>query len=242
MMSGRFVNDALSELQGTNRSPIYGYEDSPIQTLEETMEKIITFIPLAMDYVTTAKRKCNQRSIFLTQDESAAIYLYSMPTSIFSRLNEALRAEDRHALEPWFPFLKLFITALEKLPSRKQTIWRGVSGDVGSIFDDGDMQIWWNVTSCSSDLSVVKKYLVENSTLFIIEASHGKDISSYSTFPEEKEILLMPGTHVRAKCHSFNLEDHFCIVHLDEETSERLACLKYNLSLSTDVPLIEAKV
>ncbi len=221
MTNDRFVNNTLSELQEANRSPIFGYEDSPILTLEEAVEKIIPLVSRVMDFVATAKKKYNRRSDLLTRDESAAVYLYSMPTPFFSRLNDALRIENRHALKPWFAFLKLFITALEKLPSTRKTVWRGVSGDVSSIFADGDVHIWWSVNSCSMDLKVVEKFLSETGTVFAIDAIDAKDISAFSTFPEEQEILLMPGTRVRAKCQSLNFESRFFLVHLEEENLQR---------------------
>ncbi len=221
MTNDRFVNNTLSELQEANHSPIFGYEDSPLLTLEEAVEKIIPLIPRVMDYVATAKKKYYRHSTLLMQDESAAIYLYSMSTPFFSRLNDTLRAENRHALKPWFAFLKLFITALEKLPSTKKTVWRGVSGNVGSVFADGDLHIWWSVNSCSMDLQVVEKYLTETSTVFAIDTVDAKDISMFSTFPEEQEIVLMPGTRLRAKCLPLNFESRFFLLHLEEEHPQR---------------------
>jgi hypothetical protein len=228
MEHNHFVNNTLSELQEVNRSPINGYQHLPVLTLEEATENIISLVPGVVYYVSEAKKRCNRSSTLLTWDESAAIYLYSMPIPFFSRLNEALRAEDRHALKPWFAFLKLFITALRKLPSTEKTVWRGVSGDVGTVFDDGDVHIWWSVNSCSSDISVIKQYLDNSSTLFAIDASHGKNISEYSTFQTEKEIILMPGTRVCAKAHSFNFEGRFFLVHLEEENEQRLVRSKVN--------------
>ncbi len=227
----RFVNSALSELKEANYSPIDGYQHLPVLTLEEATEKLIPLVPGVVDYVSKAKKKCYRISTLLTRDESAAIYLYSMPISFFSGLNEALRAEDRHALKPWFAFLRLFINALEKLPSIKATIWRGVSGDVGSIFADGDVHIWWSVNSCSVDISVVKEYLHECGTLFAIDASHGKDISEYSVFPAEKEIVLMPGTRLRARCYPLTFESRFFIIHLQEENEKRLVRRKVKYAL-----------
>jgi hypothetical protein len=232
MQHDRFVNSTLLELEEANRSPIYGYQHLRLMTLEEATETLIRLVPGIEHCVSEAKKECNRNTTLLTWDESAAIYLYSMPKGFFSLLNEALRAEDRHALQPWFAFLKLFITALLRLPSNKKTVWRGVSGDVGTVFDDGDVHIWWSVNSCSPDISVVEQYLDNSSTLFAIDASHGKDISEYSTFPTEKEIVLMPGTRLRAKAHSLNPEkSRFFIVHLEEETSQRLVCLNITYSL-----------
>jgi hypothetical protein len=221
MTNNRFVNNTLSELQKANRSSIFGFEHSPVLTLEEAVEKIIPSVSRVMDYVRTAKKKHNRHSDLLTRDESAAVYLYSMPTSFFSRLNDTLRAGNRYALKPWFAFLKLFITALGKLPSTKKVVWRGVYGDVGLVFANDDTNIWWSVNSCSKDLNVIWPFLDEKGTLFAIEAIHGKDISGFSAIPEDQEVVLMPGTYVRARSKPLNFIDRFFIVHLEEVTSPR---------------------
>ncbi|CAF4288718.1 unnamed protein product, partial [Adineta steineri] len=132
MRLNRFVDDNISELQAANRNPIHGYEELVLMPLEQAVEKIAPFIDNITKYVQDAKRNCNHNLNILTWDESAAIYLYTMPSPFFSSLNKRLRAEDRHALKPWFAFLKLFLTALEKLPSTKVSVWRAVSCDVGS--------------------------------------------------------------------------------------------------------------
>jgi hypothetical protein len=221
MMHSRFVNNDLSELQDANCSPIDGYQHLPVLTIEEATESIIPLVPGVVEYVSQAKKKCNRNSTLLTRDESAAIYFYSMSIPFFRRLNEELRAKDRHALKPWFAFLKLFITALEKLPSIKGTVWRGVPGDARSVFVDNYVQTWWSVNSCSLALDVVQVYLGETGTVFSIDVSHAKDISAFSAFPEEQEVVLIPGTCVRAQSQSLNLIDRFFVVHLKEETSQK---------------------
>ncbi|CAF4072355.1 unnamed protein product [Adineta steineri] len=220
MSQNRFVNRTLSELREANRSPIFGYEDSPFLTLEETAEKIIPFVPSVIAYVMTAKNECNQYSDLLTRDESAAIYLYSMPSSFFSSLNDTLRDENRHALKPWFAYLKLFMTALKKLPSIKTVVWRGVYGDVSSVFASNNIDVWWSVNSTSMDLKIVQPYLGEHGTLFAIEAICGRDISQFSAILEEREVILMPGTYVRAKTEALSFKDCLFVVHLDEVTPE----------------------
>ena len=184
-----------------------------------------------MDYATTAKKKYNRHSALLTRDESAAVYLYTMQTSFFSRLNETLRAENRQALKPWFAFLKLFMTALDKLPSIKKIVWRGVKGNVTSIFTDTDMDIWWSVNSCTTDLKIVQLFIGEKDTLFAIEVMHGKDISEFSAIPVEKEVILMPGTRVRARSESINFSDRLFIIHLEEVALQRLVHLKHKKRL-----------
>ncbi|CAF1622503.1 unnamed protein product, partial [Didymodactylos carnosus] len=91
-----------------------------------------------------AKQECNQATKDgLTEDESAAIYLYTMEwesgaPSLYHLLNETLREKTgRQQLEPWFLYLKLFLTALLKLPSKQQTIWRGVRKDLSKQYQIG---------------------------------------------------------------------------------------------------------
>ncbi|CAF1056983.1 unnamed protein product [Adineta steineri] len=147
-----------------------------------------------------------------------------MASAFFVHLNEALRAQNQNDLEPWFAYLKLFITALEKLPSTEKTIWRGVSGDVGSIFDDGDIHTWWSVNSCSMNMNVVEVYLGNTGTIFIIDTVRGKNISTFSAFPQEEEIVLMPGTRLRATSQFLHFIERFFLVYLKEDISQSYIC------------------
>jgi hypothetical protein len=216
MTSDRFISNILPKLEDANSSPIFGYDDSPILTLKEAVEKIIPLVPDVMCYVATAKQECNIDSCLLTRDESAAIYLYTMPKPFFSSLNTALRSENRQALKPWFNFLKLLITALKKLPSTKGTVWRGVKYDASLDFANNDVYTWWAVKSCSKEISCVQPFLGESGTLFAIEAINGKDISMFSAIPGEHEVILMPGTRVRARGQSLNFICRLFVIHLDE--------------------------
>ncbi|CAF3652467.1 unnamed protein product [Rotaria sp. Silwood1] len=217
MNSNRFVNDDVSELQEANHSPIYGYQHLSVMTLEQAVEKLVPSVSNLIDYVAQAKQYCNRNSSLITWDESAAIYLYSMQTDFFSMLNKALRNGKRHVLKPWFAFLKLFLTALEKLPSLNDTVWRGVSGNINSNFVHNGLQTWWSVNSCSKALNVIEPFVGRKGVVFAIKVMHGKDISAYSAFPHEAEVIIMPGTRVRVKSNPLNFNDYLLIVHLEEE-------------------------
>jgi hypothetical protein len=218
----RFINSNLPKLQEANHNSIFDYENLPLLTLEKTVEKIVPFVSHVMDYVTIAKEKYNQHSILLTPDESAAIYLYTMPKEFFSKLNIALRDANRQVLKPWLHFLKLLITALKKLPPTKTkfTIWRAVNNDVVFTLDDGKVYTWWDITSCSKNINIVQPFLGENGTLFAIETIYGRDISMFSAVPEEEEVIILPGTRVHAR-QSLNFIDRLFIIHLEEIIPQR---------------------
>ncbi|CAF1310566.1 unnamed protein product [Adineta steineri] len=212
----RYVNQSAFELQQTNHSPIFGYEDQRLLTLEEAVDKILPSIDNNINYIICAKQECYRSSDLLSVDESAAIYLYTMSTPLFKCLNNILRSENRHELKPWFPFLKLFMSGLNKLPSSTVTVWRAVSGNMGSFSTEDNVKIWWSVNSSTTALNIIELYLGESGTLFAIEAVQGKDISLYSAFPEEQEVILMPGTCLRIKCEPCNFIDRLLVVHLKE--------------------------
>ena len=199
----RFIHYNGPQCQDTNVSPIWGYQHMPVMKLEEAMRDIISMNRKMDEYVNQAKANCKKNDAKLTDDESAAIRLYTMTPSVYKQLNAALRAENRNELEKWFPYLRLLITALNKLPSLPTTtVYRGVAGDISFNFDDEDkpVQRWWSINSCSTDLKVIEHFLGGSGTFFIIETSYGKNISEYSAKRDENEILLMPGTRVRLQC------------------------------------------
>ncbi|CAF3976140.1 unnamed protein product, partial [Rotaria sp. Silwood1] len=70
------------------------------------------------------------------------------------------------------------------------------------------------------DLKVVEQHLGETGTIFAIDAVRAKNISAFSTFPEEQEIVLMPGTRVSAKCQLLKFIDRYILVSLEEDTSQ----------------------
>ncbi|CAF4900193.1 unnamed protein product [Rotaria socialis] len=137
----------------------------------------------------------------LSTDESASIYLYTMewPDALYHKLNAALRNKCRESLPIWFSYLKLFLTALFKLPDVEgEVLWRGIK----KRFEDyksGTHVAWWAFSSCTQSLSVLESntYLgtTNTRTLFSIQAYNGKNIRNHSYYQNEDEILLLPGTY-----------------------------------------------
>jgi hypothetical protein len=117
--------------------------------------------------------------------------------SLYDILNQRLRSKNRATLIPWFLFLKLFFTALYKLPSFKGTIWRSVRGNLTDQYDEN--QIWWGVSSCTETMKIMERFVGRDGvrTIFNIESINGKAIRDHSYFNEENEILLMPGTYLQ---------------------------------------------
>jgi hypothetical protein len=100
---------------------IKGYEKEPLLSLEKACEPLLNILDELDENIIIAKKNCRQPADRLTPDESASIHLYTMEwdesnNSLYAVLNRTLRTPERQMLKPWFKYLKLFLTALFKLP------------------------------------------------------------------------------------------------------------------------------
>lgn len=186
--------------------PIRGYENTPLLPIEIAVEPLITLIPSIQDYVFVAKERCQKSADGLTSDESASIMLYTMgwePMNecFYAVLNTTLRSSDRRKLVPWFPYIKLFLTALSRLPSERRTIYRGVKLDLRADYQKGKTIVWWGFSSCCKSVDILQSTLflgkTGTRTIFTIECDSGKDISKHSYFRSEEEVLLLAATQLR---------------------------------------------
>jgi hypothetical protein len=91
--------------------------------------------------------------------------------------------------------------ALEKLPSIQDRVWRGINADISGQYQPQSVHVWWGATSCSDMVHVTDTFLDKDSyrTLFNIKCYEGKIITKHSAFPNESEIVLLPGTCLRVK-------------------------------------------
>jgi hypothetical protein len=152
-----------------------------------------------------------------------------MGTDFFKSLNAALRKSDRNTLKPWFPYLKLLIGGLEKLPSLPCTIWRGITENINlyateqTKYANGQIVVWWYVNSCSHNVALSELFTGSSGTVFLIECQNGKDVTPFSAFGQaEQEIILPPGTRFRVKSSAFGTNSNPFIVHLEEHRTAEL--------------------
>lgn len=206
--------------------PIAGYEREPLLSLEEACIPLHSFVDDLEQNIWISKQNSRKPEDGLTQDESASIHLYTMEwpepsASLYAKLNRVLRAANRQELKPWFRYLKLFLTALFKLPSVEGVVWRGVRGDLSSQYSTIQEQAWWALSSCTLSLKVLESpmYLGKTGTrtLFSIETQTGRRIRSHSYFKHEEEILLLPGTFFEI-ISSLSPAEHLHIIHLREKS------------------------
>ena len=207
--------------------PIAGYEREPLLSLEEACRPLEGLLEDLPKYVWISKKNSQHPEDGLTDEESASIHLYTMEWpksehSLYANLNRVLRGVNRQELKPWFRYLKLFLTALFKLPAVEGVVWRGVPGDLSSQYtNNSSEQAWWALSSCTLSLKILESpiYLGRRGTrtLFSIETVSGRRIRSHSYFKHEEEILLLPGTFFEV-LSQICPADELHIIHLREKS------------------------
>lgn len=146
----------------------------------------------------------------LTRDEAASINVYTQETpNIYKALNRMLLKGDRDPLKQWFPYLKLFLTALHKLPSCPGTYFRGVSADIASQYIEGRNLVWWALSSSTATIAALEDFMEpgEPRVLFSLEVQRVVNINKFSTFAGdevadgvgEDERLLICGIPLKVK-------------------------------------------
>jgi hypothetical protein len=212
--------------------PILEYADEPLLPLAEACAPLKDILPDLDFYVKMSlDETLEEPPDGLTIDESAAIRLYTIEwsggrRSLYSMLNRTLKTQDREHLRPYFKYMKLFLTALVKLPCVPPcTVWRGVTKDSSAEFPPGTAVTWWAFSSCTTELTVLenKMYLGNSGsrTLFSVEVINGRSIRAHSHFVTEDELLLVPGTYMVVQS-LFSPAPDLHIIHLKQEIPEQL--------------------
>lgn len=133
--------------------PIEGYEKMPLISIIEAIKPLVSIVSHIDHKAWIARQNSDYSQEGFTPDQSAPIMLYSMEgqpreTSVYFILNSTLRSKSPNRsdnLKPWLLYLKLFITALTKLPSHVRTIYRGIEADLSTLYPENKTFVWWGI-------------------------------------------------------------------------------------------------
>eukprot|EP00667_Euglena_gracilis_P013257 EG_transcript_13666 len=229
----RFVSTTDEEIDLENDSPLIDVDKAPALSLEAALKQGQAVGGLSDSALDTCL-KCAQRRAtkllkgpeLLTKDEIGAIFIYTLESPFYKNLNGLLRLRNREKLKPLFPYLKLLLTALHKLPPLRVTVFRGVKADVSAKYLQNDEIVWWGFGSTTGTAGVLEDPLYLGTsgprTLFSIVTRHAVDICRYSAFgTKEDERLLMPGVQLKVKS-KLPLADGLQFIQLEECTDSPL--------------------
>ncbi len=146
----------------TNLSPIVGWTEVPLESLESVCSSI-TFVSHIFDFVkfvlqrmddelTVLSKDANGSDLMypLTEDDAGAIALYTCSDCTLAReLNSDLRTRSKR-LPRWFPYIRLLMNGLAKLTVRRGQqpsnesilVYRGLNSSVDRDYTP-DMAVRW---------------------------------------------------------------------------------------------------
>ena len=235
--------------------PIEGFETMPLVPIEQSVERLVGMITNVKKYALKAKEVVKRKyspSDVLTIDEAAAICLYTMQwlkeegDSVYRAMNHDLENKDREALKPWFPYLRLLLTGLLKLPPIRCHVFRGVNKALHENYRNPEEKaLWWRFSSCTTTVEVLenKNFLGQSGerTLFDIICSEGRSIEAYSDYQNEEEVLLLPGTLFKIK-EVAKMTDKLHMITLEEtDTDIYLPARKLLKNRRIQAPVSEPK-
>jgi TPR repeat protein len=161
----------------------------------------------------------------MTESDYLAILLYTTDfpdsNSLYTVLNSQLRQRNRSCVRPFLKYVWLLLKGLTRCPaSSVKMVYRGMKGkDVSGWYQNGKEFEWHQFSSCSSSIDIQSKFTGTTGprTLFTIEltTSRGRDITAFSAYPGECEILLAPNTRFRVTA-SFDAGNGLKMIQLIE--------------------------
>lgn len=192
--------------EGLDLSPITGVFDTPLMDFREAIAPV-TKVLSGLDWhveqsykfgMVKAESEADGKAVGLSADEIAALYLYTCESAFYRQINATLRNPDRSRIVPYLPYLRLLFSAISRLPTRAEPLWRGVPLDLRRQYPVGQTVTWWGVSSCTSKLSVAKAFLGHRGrrTLFEVRPTRAVGIRRFSAFTGEEEFILAPGTQL----------------------------------------------
>ena len=214
-----------------NRFIQFEYKDKPFPlniesqttsplSLDETLNPVLSQFDQLVPFIERAKqlhsRPAQQNH---TEDELAAIYLYTdncEGQSLHDALNRALQSGDPATIKPWLNFLKLLYSALDKVPSMKSTVWRGLPISLAEQLKENEEIVCCGITSCSTSADVIRTIADPNSILCSIKPLNGKNIHEYSSLAADYEVLLLPNTRLMVKTKQLDMPKDKSIIYLEE--------------------------
>jgi len=161
-----------------------------------------------VDFGVRKKIHAKELNIELTSDHASAILAYTQETSnnVYEKLNAACRcsnAKNDLELASYRDFLDYLIQAVEAMPNFVGRAYRGIDVYVAPKLYEVDSTITWHqFSSCSKNALITAKFLGHTGkslegSLFVLQLTNGKEISSFSQFPGEEEVLVAPNSYFK---------------------------------------------
>ena len=167
----------------------------------------VTFTSMSVDLICRLCMKTAEDVETGLQLSLPFITAYTLETPIYRRLNWLLRSvrqpgPQREFSERFGTYFVGLDADLRRLPPFRGTVYRGINVRIAeSYYSPGSIITWDALSSSSDDATVARSFLGEAAepvgTLFVINSISGRSIKTFSSLPEENEVLFPAGAQFR---------------------------------------------
>jgi ankyrin repeat protein/uncharacterized protein YegL len=187
MNSGEIVTESIDDIIEISDEiePVADFKNKLSKLLKISEEKTIQIIFDAQ--ITTINSLINNHEIDMDIVYTYCLSLLSNET-FFKELNNQIK--DYDSFGEWSGYISNVYNALTILPSYTGECYRKINKFF--YMPEGTVIAWDVFGIATSDWGNIG--LDSKATVFIIKSKTGKDISKYSNFPQNKEIIFMPKT------------------------------------------------
>lgn len=148
---------------------------------------------------------------------------------LYSAMNAAAYNKDRSKISPYGEYMVGLVKHLRPMPKYpNRTVYRGTKLDLRDEYKqrkkDGKLGYFYSFTSTTNDPELLEKSAfcgqTGKRTFFFIKLTQGQavDITRYSLYPKESEVLLPPGFCFEVK--AVVKQGDLTIIHLEEHRSK----------------------
>lgn len=134
----------------------------------------------------------------LSTEGIAFVMMYS-GDDVFQHLNAKSNTDRIESnMRPYGPYVVSFLKHMRDIPAYPDdTVYRGVKKNLRARYRKGDVITWHGFSSTSKTIETVNAFCgtTGKRTIFNIKLTQGqaRDVSQYSEYPREDEVLLPPG-------------------------------------------------
>ena len=125
------------------------------------LERLNVAVETARHHSDRVIKSGSTENSYLNFDGAASIALYTNESPFYRLLNCILRShERREVIQPFVPYIWLFLTALSKCRSYKgRMVYRAIKIDSNQAYEAGDIVVWHSFSSATSNIAVELRFL-----------------------------------------------------------------------------------
>jgi len=141
-----------------------------------------------------------------------ALYIYTADDTICKQVNDSLQQWQTTNTNQWTPYINCLYQALTLIPPFQGECYRKVIGNKFKNLPIGTIIEWNSFSNTTSDWANVVEtqdgmhgmHGMSSAVIYIIKSKTGRSLNTYSKYPQNNEIVFLPGSKFIIKDYYLN--------------------------------------